>query len=378
MLNFVYEACCCTFVPKGLVFMKASEANVKQAVELLKVLISTPSISREEGDATDKLQLFIERGAPVRCDVHRHLNNLWCVAPGYDASRPTLLLDAHIDTVKPVAGWSKHPFTPIVEGDVIYGLGSNDDGASLVTLLQVFYNICQKPQRYNTIFLASAEEEVSGINGIEAVLPHLPALSCAIVGEPTSMQPAIAEKGLMVLDCVADGVSGHAARNEGVNALYKALGDIDWFRNHKSTKSSPLLGDVKMTVTQINAGTQHNVIPDKCEFVVDIRSNECYSNKELLEIIKSNVSCNVTARSTRLNSSFIPLEHPLVARAVAMGCVPYGSPTLSNNALLAGVPTLKMGPGDTTRSHTANEYVLISEIRDGIEKFTAMLDGLKL
>ena len=359
-------------------YMKASEANVRQAVELLKVLISTPSISREEGDATDRLQLFIERGAPVRCEVHRHLNNLWCIAPGFDASRPTLLLDAHIDTVKPVSGWSKHPFTPIVEGDVIYGLGSNDDGASLVTLLQVFYQICQTPQKYNAIFLASAEEEVSGANGIEAVLPHLPAFDCAIMGEPTSMQPAIAEKGLMVLDCVAEGVSGHAARNEGVNALYKALADIEWFRTHKYTRTSGLLGDVKMTVTQINAGTQHNVIPDKCNYVVDVRSNECYSNLELLDIIKSSVGSSVTARSTRLNSSSISLEHPLVQRAVAMGCVPYGSPTLSNQALVSGVPTLKMGPGDTARSHTANEYVLISEIRDGIEKFCTLLDGLKL
>ena len=358
--------------------MTVTEANVRQAVELLKVLINTPSISREEGDATDKLQLFIERGAPVQCEVHRHLNNLWCVAPGFDASRPTLLLDAHIDTVKPVSGWSKHPFTPIVEGDVIYGLGSNDDGASLVTFLQVFYNICQKPQRYNTVFLASAEEEVSGANGIEAVMPLLPPINCAIMGEPTSMQPAIAEKGLMVLDCVAEGVSGHAARNEGVNALYKALADIEWFRNHSCTRTSELLGDVKMTVTQIEAGTQHNVIPDKCSFVVDIRSNECYSNKELLEIIKSNVGSSVTARSTRLNSSFISLEHPLVKRALEMGCKPYGSPTLSNQSLVSGIPTLKMGPGDTARSHTANEFVLISEIRDGIEKFTTMLDGLIL
>ena len=368
---------CCTFVSKEN-SMKVTEANVKQAVELLKVLINTPSISREEGDATDKLQLFIERGAPVQCEVHRHLNNLWCVAPGFDASRPTLLLDAHIDTVKPVSGWSKHPFTPIVEGDVIYGLGSNDDGASLVTFLQVFYNICQKPQRYNTIFLASAEEEVSGANGIEAVMPQLPPISCAIMGEPTSMQPAIAEKGLMVLDCVAEGVSGHAARNEGVNALYKALADIEWFRNHSCTRTSELLGDVKMTVTQIEAGTQHNVIPDKCSFVVDVRSNECYSNKELLEIVKLNVGSNVTARSTRLNSSFIPLEHPLVKRVLEMGCRPYGSPTLSNQSLVSNIPTLKMGPGDTARSHTANEFVLISEIRDGIEKFAAMLDGLKL
>ena len=357
--------------------MNISEPNVKQAVELLKVLINTPSLSREEGDATDRLQMFIERGAPVQCEVHRHLNNLWCVAPGYDAGRPTLLLDAHIDTVKPVSGWSKHPFTPIVEGDRIYGLGSNDDGASLVTLLQVFYKICESKQNYNTIFLASAEEEVSGKNGIEAVIPHLPPISCAIIGEPTSMHPAVAEKGLMVLDCGAEGVSGHAARNEGVNAIYNAMQDIEWFRNHKFPKSSELFGDVKMTVTQISAGTQHNVIPDSCSYVVDIRSNERYSNSELLEIIEKSVKSKVAARSTRLNSSAISLEHPLVKRAVELGRKPYGSPTLSNQALLT-VPTLKMGPGDTTRSHTANEFVLVSEIREGMELFCKMLDGLKI
>lgn len=357
--------------------MNISESNVNQAVELLKVLINTPSISREEGDATDKLQLFIERGAPVQCEIHRHLNNLWCVAPGFDASRPTLMLDAHIDTVKPVSGWSKHPFTPIVEGDRIYGLGSNDDGASLVTFLQVFYKICQSKQSYNTIFVASAEEEVSGKNGIESLMKHLPPVKCAIIGEPTSMQPAVAEKGLMVLDCVAKGVSGHAARNEGVNAIYNAMSDIEWFRNYKYPKSSELFGDVKMTVTQVNAGTQHNVIPDSCSYVVDIRSNECYSNSELLEIIKSNVKSDVKARSTRLNSSSISLEHPLVRRAIEMGRKPYGSPTLSNQALI-DVPTLKMGPGDTARSHTANEYILISEIREGMELFCKMLDGLRL
>ena len=357
--------------------MIITESNVNSAVELLKVLISTPSISREESDATDKLQHFIERGAPVRFEMHRHLNNIWCIAPGFDASRPTLLLDAHIDTVKPVNGWSKHPFTPIVEGDRIYGLGSNDDGASLVTMLQVFYQLCQNPQEYNTIFLVSAEEEVSGKNGIESVIPLLPPISFAIIGEPTGMHPAIAEKGLMVLDCIAKGVAGHAARNEGVNAIYKAIGDIDCFRNYKYPKTSSLLGDVKMTVTQINAGKQHNVIPDSCSYVVDIRSNECYSNSELLDIISSNVGSEVKARSIRLNSSSISLEHPFVKRAVELGRVPYGSPTLSNQALLS-IPTLKIGPGESSRSHTANEFILISEIREGLELFTKMLDGLKL
>lgn len=354
-----------------------TEANVNQAVELLKVLVSTPSISREESDATDRLQLFIERGAPVRFEMHRHLNNLWCIAPGYDPLRPTLLLDAHIDTVKPVGSWSKHPFTPTVEGDIIYGLGTNDDGASLVTMLQVFYKLCEYPQQYNTIFLVSAEEEVSGKNGIEAVMPLLPPVSCAIIGEPTGMNPAIAEKGLMVLDCTAKGVSGHAARNEGVNAIYKAIEDINWFRNYKFQNSSELLGDVKMTVTQVNAGKQHNVIPDSCSYVVDIRSNECYSNNDLLGIIEKNVGSEVKARSTRLNSSSIATGHPLVKRAIELGRKPFGSPTLSNQALLH-IPTLKMGPGDSSRSHTANEYIKISEIREGIKLFAEILDGLRI
>ena len=217
----------------------------------------------------------------------------------------------------------------------------------------------------------------SGKNGIESLMKHLPPVKCAIIGEPTGMQPAVAEKGLMVLDCVAKGVSGHAARNEGVNAIYNAMSDIEWFRNYKYPKSSELFGDVKMTVTQVNAGTQHNVIPDSCSYVVDIRSNECYSNSELLDIIKSNVKSEVKARSTRLNSSSIALDHPLVKRAIELGRRPYGSPTLSNQALL-NIPTLKMGPGDTARSHTANEYVLISEIREGMELFCKMLDGLRL
>ena len=357
--------------------MKITEQNVTQAVELLRLLVSTPSTSREESDAADKLQFFIERSTPVMMDIHRHQNNIWCIAPGFDASRPTLLLDAHIDTVKPVAGWSTHPYAPIVDGDTIYGLGTNDDGGSLVTMLQIFYLICKKPQKYNTIFLASAEEEVSGKNGIEAVLPLLPPITCAIVGEPTSMQPAIAEKGLLVLDCVTHGVSGHAARDIGDNAIYKAMKEIEWFRTYKFPKSSPLLGDVKMSVTQINAGTQHNVIPDICSFVVDVRTNECYSNQMIVDIIRENVKADVTPRSTRLNSSSISAEHPLVKRAVELGGKPFGSPTLSNQALL-NIPTLKMGPGDSTRSHTANEYIKISEIRESLEIFAKMLDGLEL
>lgn len=356
---------------------KKISSEVNRAVELLKVLISTPSISREESDATDRLQTFIERSMPVKFEMHRHINNIWCIAPGFDASRPTLLLDAHIDTVKPTAEWSTPPFTPIVDGDKITGLGSNDDGASLVTMLQVFYYLCENPQSYNVIFLVSAEEEVSGKNGIESVIPLLPPIDCAIIGEPTNMQPAIAEKGLMVLDCVAKGVAGHAARDLGKNAIYEAMRDIEWFRTYNSFESSPLLGNVKMSVTQINAGTQHNVIPDSCSYVVDVRSNECYSNAELLQIIRESVDSQVEPRSLRLNSSSISELHPLVERAVSLGLKPFGSPTLSNQALL-NIPTLKMGPGDSTRSHTANEFIYIGEIEQGIKTFIELLDGLKL
>ena len=223
--------------------MEITKNDIEQAVGLLKILISTPSVSRDESEAADRLQSYMERSIPFQGTVHRHLNNIWCIAPGYDESRPTLLLDAHIDTVKPVAAWTKSPFTPVVEDDCLYGLGSNDDGGSLVAMLHAFYKLAQTEQAYNLIFLASAEEEVSGKDGIESVLPMLPPISCAIIGEPTGMNPAIAEKGLMVLDCTAKGKSGHAARNEGINAIYEALPDIEWFRTYTFPKVSPLLGN---------------------------------------------------------------------------------------------------------------------------------------
>lgn len=358
--------------------MEITRNDIEQAVGLLKILISTPSVSREESEAADRLQSYMERSIPFPGTVHRHLNNIWCIAPGYDESRPTLLLDAHIDTVKPVAAWTKSPFTPVVEDDCLYGLGSNDDGGSLVAMLHAFYKLAQTEQAYNLTFLASAEEEVSGKNGIESVLPMLPPISCAIIGEPTGMNPAIAEKGLMVLDCTAKGKSGHAARNEGINAIYEALPDIEWFRTYTFPKVSPLLGPVKMSVTQINAGTQHNVVPDTCKYVVDVRSNECYSNKEIADIISANVKSEATPRSLRLNSSSIAPDHPLVRRMVELGRTPFGSPTLSNQALISGVPCLKLGPGESSRSHTANEFIKISEIREGIELYIKLLDGIEL
>ena len=259
----------------------------------------------------------------------------------------------------------------------LYGLGSNDAGASVVTLFQIFRELCRKEQSYNLIYLASCEEEVSGKNGIESVLPNLPPITLGIVGEPTEMQPAIAEKGLMVLDVTAYGKSGHAARDEGENAIYKALKDMEWFRDYRFEKVSPLLGPVKMSVTQINAGTQHNVVPDRCTFVVDVRSNELYSNEEIFETVQQHITSEAKARSFRLNSSRIDEIHPFIRRAVALGRVPFGSPTLSDQALMR-FPSVKIGPGRSSRSHTADEYIMLREIEEAIELYWELLDGLKI
>lgn len=345
-----------------------------QAVELLRLLISIPSLSREEGQAADCLQNHIEAQG---IQTGRKGNNIWCMSPMFDLGKPTILLNSHIDTVKPVSGWFKDPFTPREENGKLYGLGSNDAGASVVTLLQVFAQLCCKEQPYNLIYLASCEEEVSGAGGIESVLPELPPIAFAVVGEPTEMQPAIAEKGLMVLDVTALGTAGHAARNEGDNAILKVLTDIAWFRDFRFEKESPLLGAVKMSVTVVNGGTQHNVIPDRCTFVVDVRSNELYTNEELFAEIKRNIAATPVARSFRLNSSRIEECHPFVQQAMKQGRIPFGSPTLSDQALMA-FPSVKMGPGRSQRSHTANEYILIQEIEEAIELYLLLLDGLQL
>ena len=346
-----------------------------EASELLCRLICVPRVSRQETEAADLLQAYMSD--VCRLDVRRSGNNLWTVAPGYDAARPTLLLCAHIDTVRPTSGWTRNPHEALREGGRIYGLGSNDDGASLVCLLQTFRRLSQRSQPYNLVFLASAEEEVSGAGGVGSGLPQLPPISVALVGEPTGMQPAIAEKGLMVLDVTCHGRSGHAARDEGDNAIYHAMDAIQWFRTHQWPRVSPMLGAVKMSVTIVNAGTQHNVVPDRCTFTVDVRSNELYSNTELLEAIRPHVRGDVVARSTRLNSSAINAGHPLVRRAVALGRTPFGSPTLSDQALMP-FPTLKMGPGQSSRSHTADEYVEEQELRDAIPLYLSLLDGLEI
>ena len=343
-----------------------------EAICLLKSLIAIPSLSREEEKAADCLQNYIEMQGMA---TGRKGNNVWCLSPMFDLNKPTLLLNSHIDTVKPVNGWRKDPFMPTLESNgKLYGLGSNDAGASVVSLLQIFLQLCRTTQTYNLIYLASCEEEVSGKGGIESVLPELPPIRFAIVGEPTEMQPAIAEKGLMVLDVTAYGKSGHAARNEGENAIYKVLNDIAWFRDYRFAKESSLLGPVKMSVTMVNAGTQHNVIPDRCTFVVDIRSNECYSNQELFDELQKHISCEAKARSFRLSSSHVSPEHPIVRRAIELGRTPFGSPTLSDQALMS-FPSLKMGPGKSSRSHTADEFIFVKEIEEAIGLYMELLDG---
>lgn len=347
----------------------------RDAIELLCRLIEIPRTSRNESEAANLLQW--QMGEQYALDVRREGNNLWCMAEDYQEGRPTLMLNAHIDTVKPASTWVRDPHRATLEGDWIYGLGSNDDGASLVSLLQVFRVMAKVERNYNLLLALSAEEEVSGKNGMELLLTKLPRVDVALVGEPTGMQPAIAEKGLMVLDLTAHGVSGHAAREEGDNAIYRAVDDICWFKNFRFPKVSPLLGPVKMTVTIVNAGTQHNVIPAECTFTVDVRSNELYSNEEIFDIVCGSVSSEVKARSFRLSSSHIDITHPLVCKAISLGRKPFGSPTLSDQALMP-FPSLKMGPGESARSHTADEYIKISEIEEAISIYLSTIQDLVL
>lgn len=341
-------------------------------VELLSRLIEIPSVSREEKAVADYLEQIL---APY--DVKRIGNNLYMKQPHYDEGKKTLLLNAHIDTVKPVSGWQRDPYKANREGDRLYGLGSNDCGGGLVTLMKTFLEKREETLPYNLVFAASAEEEVSGKQGMEMLLEHLPRVDAAIVGEPTSLKMAVAEKGLMVLDCVAHGVSGHAARNEGKNAIYEAMDDIEWFRSHEWGRTSKWLGDVKTSVTMISAGTQHNVVPDECRYVVDVRTTEQWGNKETLEEIKRNIKSDVVARSTRLNSSGIEETHPLIKVAKEMGMEMFGSPTLSDQALMP-FPSVKLGPGDSARSHTADEYVKVSELEDALTLYSELLSRLVL
>jgi acetylornithine deacetylase len=343
------------------------------AIDLLQQLIRTQSFSREEGGTADILANFLTQHGIA---AHRQGNNVWAISHQFDSQKPTILLNSHHDTVKPGAGWSYPPLGAVLEGDKLTGLGSNDAGASAVSLLATFRYFYDRPTAFNLICAITAEEEVSGANGIKSILPELGKIDLGIIGEPTGMNAAVAEKGLLVLDGLAKGRTGHAARNEGENALYKALDDITWLRNYQFPEVSPLLGPVKLTVTQISAGTQHNVVPDECRYVVDIRTNECYTNEEILVAVQANVQAEITPRSTHLQSSGLNLEHPIVRKAIAMGKSTYGSPTLSDQALMR-FNTLKMGPGDSARSHAPDEYILLSEIRAGIADYIELLSEFK-
>ncbi len=341
-----------------------------EAVDLLRQLIATPSVSREEHAAADIMAHTIRS---YGMDCQREANNIWSIAEGYDPDRPTLLLNAHIDTVKPVTTWKRDPFQPTLENGILYGLGSNDCGGGLTTLLQVYRHLSSHRQSYNLIYLATAEEEVSGADGARRVLPLLPKIDVAIVGEPTGMQPAIAERGLMVIDMTSRGKSGHAARGEGVNAINAMLDDLLWLRDYRFERESPLLGPTRMNVTMVNAGTQHNVIPDTCRAVIDVRTNEFYDNEAVFRFIREHVRSEVRARSFHLRSSHIAESHPLIQRCIAMGMKPFGSPTLSDQSLMP-FASFKLGPGDSSRSHTADEFILVSEMENAITQYIRLLD----
>ena len=342
----------------------------KDSLELLKNLISIQSFSKEEDKTADVIAQFLQ---DRQINIHRKLNNIWAYNQHFDVAKPTLLLNSHHDTVRPNSGYTRNPYEPAVENGILYGLGSNDAGGCLVSLIATFlYFYPQEGLAYNICLAATAEEEISGNNGLECVLPDLGELEFAIVGEPTEMQLAIAERGLLVLDCTVTGKAGHAAREEGDNAIYKALKDIEWFRNYKFSKVSEVFGPLKMSVTIINAGSQHNVVPASCTFTVDVRVTDAYTNEEVLKIIRTNVDCDVQPRSVRLKPSSIDKGHPLVQSGIALGRTTYGSPTTSDQALLS-IPSVKVGPGDSARSHMADEYVFVDEIAAGIELYIAML-----
>lgn len=345
------------------------------AIQILMSLLNIPSLSKQEDDAATFLENFFRKEAIA---FSRTGNNIIVRNLCFDENKPIILLNSHIDTVKPGKNWTFPPFNATEVKDKIYGLGSNDAGASLVSLLAAFLYFYSKPNlSYNLVFAATAEEEISGANGIASILSHIGKIDLAIVGEPTQMQMAIAEKGLLVIDCVAKGKTGHAARNEGENAIYIALKDIQKIESGMFDKKSDILDEVKATVTIIEGGFQHNVVPDKCKFTIDVRTNELYSNQEALDIIQSSLRSECKARSLRLNSSRIETGHPIVKRGEELGLTTFGSPTLSDQALMP-FTSIKIGPGNSARSHTENEYIYKQEIKDGITTYIDLLDGLRI
>ena len=354
--------------------MSADQTYKTDAINLLKELIRTPSFSREEERTADLIASFLESR---KVKFNRHLNNIWAVNKNFEAGKPTILLNSHHDTVQPNKGYTVDPFEPLEKEGKLFGLGSNDAGGALVSLIAgfVFFYEALDPA-YNIVLAATAEEEITGRNGIEAVLPLLPAIDCAIVGEPTLMQLAVAERGLMVLDAKAKGVAGHAARREGVNAINIAVEDISWLNRYRFEKQSEWLGPVSLQVTSIETQNKtHNIVPSECSFVVDVRLNELYSHEEVLETIRQNLKSEVEPRSFRLRSSSIALDHPLVKAALITGGSCYGSPTSSDKALMP-FPALKIGPGDSARSHTADEFIFTSEIEDGINRYIKIIGTL--
>ena len=351
--------------------MKSIEILTQEAISLLEALIETPSFSSEEEQTALLIEnWFTQNDIPFE----RENNNVWAFNKYFDKNKPTLLLNSHHDTVKPNQGYTNDPFKAFVEDGKLFGLGSNDAGGCLVSLLATFVHFYSNENLpYNIVIVASAEEESSGKNGLNSVLKHLPELDCAIVGEPTLMQLAVAEKGLLVLDVVVKGTASHAAHNNPDNPIYNAIPVIEWFNTYEFEKVSDILGPVKMTVTQINAGKQHNVVPSQCDLVVDIRVNDCYNNSEILEIVRKHISAEVNPRSMHLNASSIPVNHGLVKAGIALGRTTYGSPTLSDQSVLS-CQSLKLGPGETLRSHSANEFIYVSEIEDGIALYIKILE----
>ncbi|MGI4752050.1 MAG: M20 family metallo-hydrolase [Janthinobacterium lividum] len=350
-----------------------SQALFQQATQLLQQLIVTPSFSKEESVTAEIINSFlVEKGV----QTYRKMNNIWAWNQHFDPAKPTVLLNSHHDTVKPNSGYTRDPFDAKTEDGKLFGLGSNDAGGCLVSLIAVFMHyFSQENLKYNFCLATTAEEEISGNNGLELIIPELGKLEFGIVGEPTLMQLAIAERGLMVLDCTSFGRAGHAAREEGDNAIYKAMQDIEWFRSYRFPKESEVFGPIKMSVTIINAGSQHNVVPATCTFTVDVRVTDAYRNEEVLEIIRQHVDCEVKPRSIRLKPSSIPKDHAIVQAGINLGRTTYGSPTTSDQSLL-DIPSIKLGPGDSGRSHMANEFIYVEEIREGIELYIQMLDQL--
>lgn len=345
-----------------------------EAVELLKQLIATPSFSKEENDTAEIICAFFKKHEVPFARVG---NNIYAKNKNYDINKPSILLNSHHDTVLANKGYTMDPFTPVEKDGKLFGLGSNDAGGCLVSLMAAFLHFYGRENtNHNVVFAASAEEEISGVNGIELVLPFLGNIDFGIVGEPTKLEMAVAERGLMVIDCMAVGRAGHAARNEGENALYKAVDDINWIRNYKFDKVSDLLGESRLTVTVIDTDNkQHNVVPAQCKFVIDVRVNELYTFEEILEALKLNLKSQFKPRTTRMKSTAIPLNHPLVLAGIQLGKGYYGSPTTSDKALMP-FPTLKMGPGDSARSHTADEYIYLEEIKNGIDTYIKLIEQI--